>query len=124
MKVSELKGAALDYWVAKAEGIPAHMEGGKFPKCIREDAQNDPGEELGIFIYDPSTDWSYGGPIIEREKISVDRPCHPHPFDWSAHSDELTTKSAGLYSPQYGPTPLIAAMRAYVASKFGNEVNE
>ena len=53
-----------------------------------------------------STDWAHGGPIIEREKMGV----FPTHGGWAA----------GLQS---GPTPLIAAMRCYVASVLGDEVD-
>tara|TARA_R110000868_G_scaffold112176_3_gene302283 strand:- start:3114 stop:3461 length:348 start_codon:yes stop_codon:yes gene_type:complete len=69
----------------------------------------------------PSTNWSHGGPIIEREEISVakvgrslDDAMAPHPDCWCSHID-------GVYA-RYGPTPLIAAMRCFVASKLGEEV--
>ena len=52
-----------------------------------------------------SVDWQQGGPIIEREKMGV-FPTHD---GWAA----------GMQS---GPTPLIAAMRCYVASQLGDEV--
>lgn len=56
-----------------------------------------------------STDWPLGGPIIEREGICV---YHVKGSLWGA---ELTTQVSG-------PTPLIAGMRCYVASKLGDEV--
>ena len=59
----------------------------------------------------PSTDWAQGGPIIEREKITIEWTGE----DWMAyvwHDHEW-----------FGPTPLIAAMRCYVASKLGDEVD-
>jgi hypothetical protein len=58
----------------------------------------------------PSTDWSQGGPIIERERISITHQVGR----WAAQTDD------DLFA--YGPTPLIAAMRCYVASKLGDEV--
>lgn len=66
----------------------------------------------GLDGFEPSTDWSQGGPIIERELISVSSQTNGH--SWAA-------KGAHNYS--YGPTPLIAAMRCYVASKLGDEVD-
>jgi hypothetical protein len=54
-----------------------------------------------------STDWAQGGPIIERELIAI-------------HGDWKATLGEGTYE---GPTPLIAAMRCYVASKLGDEVD-
>lgn len=59
-----------------------------------------------------STDWSQGGPIIERERILIE----PHSrTEWCA-----TYKCPDAIFD--GPTPLIAAMRCYVASKLGDEV--
>lgn len=58
-----------------------------------------------------STDWAQGGPIIERERIDV------YGFDGDSWGAEDNFRAR-----QYGPTPLIAAMRCYVASKLGDEV--
>ena len=58
-----------------------------------------------------STDWAQGGPISEREKITLEWTGE----GWNAyirHDDEYPD----------GPTPLIAAMRCYVASKLGDEI--
>ena len=56
MKTNELHGAALDYAVAKCVGVEFTYE-------------DHPAHELICFKY--STDWSQGGPIIEREKIGI-----------------------------------------------------
>ena len=61
--------------------------------------------------YHPSTNWSQGGPIIEREGITL--RCGLH--GWDAELEEFDAIS-------HGPTPLIAAMRCLVASKLGDEV--
>lgn len=63
-----------------------------------------------------STDWSEGGPIIEREKISV-KAQQPEWAAYIAVCDGLTDRIL------YGPTSLIAAMRCFVASKLGDEVD-
>ena len=73
-------------------------------------------EELDYDLswFRPSTDWLQGGQIIEREGISVE-------FDgniWCAISDDPVDE----WVVTEGPTPLIAAMRCYVASKLGDEV--
>jgi hypothetical protein len=60
--------------------------------------------------YKPSEDWAQGGPIIEREKIALFLNGND---EWAA-TDGI--KNA------VGDTPLIAAMRCYVASKLGQEV--
>jgi hypothetical protein len=68
----------------------------------------------------PSTDWSMGGPIIERERITVGWDEYAARFvaelEHAARPDGVQRSSA------QGHTNLIAAMRAYVASKFGGEV--
>jgi hypothetical protein len=57
-------------------------------------------------------DWALGGPIIEREGITVRR-----------YTDALWDASIGrLDYVADGPTPLVAAMRCYVISKLGDEV--
>jgi len=103
MKTSELTGAALDWAVAKAKGYADFVLDAK---RFRE--MHDTGH------YNYSTDWAQGGPIIDREKIGVDY------FDVG---NGRPVWVAGLAPKQEtGPTPLIAAMRCYVASKLGDEV--
>jgi hypothetical protein len=96
MKTNKLTGAALDWAAAKCEG--------------RKD--NDFGWWWDN--YKPSTDWSQGGPIIEREGITT---IH-FGDDWQAR------KGDGHWQGELtkGPTLLIAAMRRYVASKLGDEI--
>jgi hypothetical protein len=96
IKTSKLQEEALDRMVAK---------------CEVGDAINE--------IDDPhfySTDWAQGGPIIERERIG---------FKYTGTAMEFVAWVNGELSTvndQHGPTPLIAAMRCYVASKLGDEV--
>ena len=98
MKTDELTGAALDWAVAKCEGVLMRWERSTHDEAPLE--------------YSPSTDWAQGGRIIEREKIEV----FIRDEKWFAYSS--------LSKPEdfYGETPLIAAMRCYVASKLGDEV--
>lgn len=112
MKTSELQGAALDLAVAKCEGV-ALVDGCIFTK--------DPDDEQVLF--NPSTDWSQGGPIIEREGITVQTdPTDAIPEAWSAYFRDCLFNEDGTDYFRNGPTPLIAAMRCYVASKLGDEV--
>ena len=100
MKTSELTGAALDWAVAKCEGL----------ECT---------EDMGLLVvegadgyYSPSIKWAQGGAIIEREGIEL--LCETLGFRWVAMPQK---------GPEWsGPTPLIAAMRCYVVSKLGYEV--
>ena len=88
-------------------------------------------EERGdlSWVYAPSTDWSQGGPIIEREELSVEPLYTSGGLDcWQAYGHNLRYDDHGNYingsdNRRYGPTPLIAAMRCYVASKLGDEVD-
>jgi hypothetical protein len=104
MKTSDLTGAALDWAVAKCEGMA-------------DDMLND-FDEYGWAYGDSrrySTDWAQGGPIIEREAITVSEGSPVAGLEWMACD-------RGSTHIQHGPTYLIAAMRCYVASKLGDEV--
>jgi hypothetical protein len=72
------------------------------------------GEYKPVAVPHYSTDWAQGGPIIEKEGIRLHRS---HTGDWWAGAESEPHK------PISGPTPLIAAMRCYVASKLGDEVD-
>jgi len=102
MKTSELTGAKLDWAVAKCEGWVDCCNGWLYQATIKDVEEGS---------YKPSTDWAQGGPIIERERIDV------YGFDGDSWGAEDNFRAR-----QYGPTPLIAAMRCYVASKLGDEV--
>lgn len=60
------------------------------------------------------TDWAQGGPIIEREKLDVGT------YRGAWRAAQHVGSAAPMYG--YGPTPLVAAMRCYVASKMGDEI--
>lgn len=113
MKTSELIDEKLNWAVAKCEG------GIWEPDSVRTAFWLWPGKYPKYSIKAPnySTDWSQGGPIIERERISV-IDIDGYDF-WKA--DKLNKEAIPVIN--YGPTPLIAAMRCYVASKFGDEID-
>lgn len=105
MQTSDLTGAALDWAVAKCEGIgEVDKFGGVWVPMPKEPHFNE--------AYTPSTNWAQGGPIIEREKIELGRT----QTEWRAQRYDV-------HCVAYGPTPLIAAMRCYVASKLGDTVD-
>lgn len=113
IKTSELKDAALDWAVAKCEGTVFKIGNGI--------STGRPLLQLphrGYKEYSPSSDWYQGGPIIEREGLWL---CKAHPTEaiWGAQYSWQTPCSGREW---FGPTPLIAAMRCYVASKLGDEV--
>jgi hypothetical protein len=105
MKTSELTGTALDWFVTQCEDVKTY--GAK-------DFRDQQGSRKNRW----STDWAQGGPIIEREKISVGN--QEHIKGQPNHSNWYATDRKDAYG--FGQTPLVAAMRCYVASKLGDEV--
>jgi hypothetical protein len=94
LRTSELKERALDWAVHVA------MHG----KCE------------GYPEHHYSADWAHGGPIIEREGIDVRYTGQT----WGAARQLNEYEEPDEW---FGPTPLIAAMRCYVASVLGDEVD-
>ena len=113
MKSNELTEAALDWAVANCEGLLAF--GWKNDTGILRITLST-GE---CIRYIPSDDWSQGGPIIEREGLTLDQ--YADFPKWQAcmwWDDENSSGNVEMY----GATILIAAMRCYVAAKLGDEV--
>jgi hypothetical protein len=112
-KVGELEGALLDAAVAKAEGFRFRIVG---DTCWLDEPLRPSTHYPESSAFDPSMHWGDGGPIIERERIGLASPgSNRHPGKWAAWT------CADVHE-FYGANPLIAAMRAYVASKFGDEI--
>ena len=105
MKTSELTGPALDWAVSKCEGKPEETLDPLTWECTAYPSD----------CYNYSTDWSIGGPIIEREGID----CIKDITQWLG---VLTATAQHGHIRKYGPTPLVAAMRCYVASMLGDQV--
>ena len=123
MKTSELIGPALAWAVGIADkriirfGIGGSLE-------VRGRTEN--GDELPEgwdmwMLWYPQSNWSQGGPIIERELIRVIAPT-VRGVDWVARIKQPLLSNMDGWFENSGPTPLIAAMRAYAASKLGDEV--
>jgi hypothetical protein len=108
MKTSELTGAALDWAVAKCEGVLMRWERSTHDEAPLE--------------YSPSTDWAQGGPIIVREGIGIWWATHFVDGEGDEYGNHWYAEDKGGDHVQTGATPLIAAMRCYVASKLGDEV--
>ncbi len=120
VQTKDLTGAALDWAVEKSNGT--HWVNGYF--CYPE---NDPDFSYPFTrktrLY--STDWAQGGPIIERERIEINPPV-PEWCDGREDKEWMATSIPAVRGDstlEVGPTPLIAAMRCYVASKLGDEVD-
>lgn len=122
--MNEFIGAELDLAVANAMGgvfrvskpWEAWDDGERIRTCLFVGDERQSIEE-----WQPSTDWSQGGPIIERERIML----IPSGDEWSASVGMTAHPMCGDPIPDetgregsgHGPTPLIAAMRAFVASR-------
>jgi len=109
--VASLEGAALDWAVANCEG-ELSQHGGQVH--LVESKVRFYEDTLDI-QYTPSTDWAQGGPIIEREGINL------RALSGALWEAETWSAEGGQYLLD-GPTPLVAAMRCYVASVLGDEV--
>ena len=103
IKTSELTGAALDWAVARADDVDYRVwKGMVVDECSNPLAYHD--------------DWGLAGPIIERERLWVQPEIGKEGTAGAWYCVAIEPFDA------YGTTPLIAAMRCYVASKLGDEV--
>ena len=115
VKTAELTDAALDWAVAKCEGKTKLYQ--RRNGALRTIDSGHP-EYAKDFLRSHdcySTDWSKGGPIIERECMTV--------HCWRSPSRPYATMFTIHLIRGEGETPLIAAMRCYVTSKMGDEVD-
>ena len=106
-----LTGDALNWAVAKCEGEEKDLFVGSDGELLSH------SWDMGLHMWWCfDTDWKSSGPIIAREGIAIERMRRL--MEWEAR----------IYPPDdtpwvfYSDSPLIAAMRCYVASKLGEEV--
>ena len=107
MKTNELTGAALDWAVAQCEGLTC------FGHQLTENKLTIVLSNGSYENFEPSCNWAQGGAIIEREIIGLD---YDAAEGWQARDFDTQQITAT------GKTPLEAAMRCYVASKLGDQV--
>jgi len=94
MHTNKLIGPALDWAVNHVEGLTGVLAPVNYCK------------------------WEHGGPIIEREGISIVQ--QGDAAEWVGSVYNYAEDDWHLHTS--GPTPLIAAMRCYVASKLGDDI--
>lgn len=127
-RTATLEGTNLDYAVAMALGNVVSFGVNRVTKEPIALMEVDGGiVGLNDVWFRPSTKWSQGGPIIEREHITIVSPApwRGTEVEWSA-AFHVSTDDAGnddYEHEEIGPTALIAAMRCFVASKLGEEVD-
>lgn len=124
VKTSELVDAALDWSVAEAAGYLSR-EGDHWMlqlPYVGPRINYRPGEKSA---FSPSTRWAQGGPIMEQEGIEL--ICNLNPAEAATFKTEphwrASKRAWSKGDVWYGPTPLVAAMRCFVASKLGDEVD-
>ena len=114
VKTSELTGAALDWAVGNCAGVLFNLNLATKPPVMHLRHQKTSHGSRWI----PTQKWSQGGVIIERECISIQHCWNEDeesPAVWQASIDDTLVE-------EQGETPLIAAMRCYVACRLGNEI--
>lgn len=118
VQTAKLIGPALDWAVAKADEKPVTL----WDECCGNGVTNgNPSEPpecccnpnvvvfCGLFSYAPSTDWSVAGRLIDQHVYAMGKH---HDVYWCHAGNHLGE----------GPTILIAACRAIVAAKLGDDV--
>jgi hypothetical protein len=121
IRVDDLTGAQLDLAVAHALGWAAEL---LVPdRCW---ARVDNGN---LTLFEPSSDWSVAGPIIQQHLIGLSPPTsrvHRHGgpnAGWGASGVwTASTWSAPRRSAWHATDPLVAAMRCFVKSRLGDEI--
>jgi hypothetical protein len=120
VKTAELTGAALDWAVLRAWRPDLEWRAMQHRDKLAVFARYP--EKLWLFIpkdwmrFSPSEEWSQGGPIIDKFR----------PQFIQSYSDRVTVQKIdgeGFNFVQHGSTLLIAAMRCFVASVKGEEVD-
>jgi len=112
VKVGDLSGAALDWAVAQVEKVQTTYRYGR--ELVADHDRSGIKLILSIRpIYSPSTDWSQGGPLIDKYFIE---------FEWITDLS-LRAELPACGSFGHGRTHLIAACRAIVASVLGPVVS-
>lgn len=148
IKTSELTGWQLAYAAAQHDPMCASLRWEKRDGVVFgvfDDDSKDEGRLTCCFLgdlnvierlrirrktsaefYAPQELWQQGGPIIERENLGQ-LPPDGHRFGawcafyWTPSQHDLAFDDS-VEHKQWGATPLIAAMRCFVAAKLGDEV--
>lgn len=117
VKTSELEGAVLDWAVAQTQGVETSWRYGRELVKVHDRGGIKLIESIRS-IYSPSTDWSQGGPLIEKYGIRVSKDIAPDMGgkDWRA---DVMGRYNGL--PK-ATSPLIALCRAVVIHELGDTV--
>ncbi len=105
MRVTELDGPLLNFWVAMSEDLALPAEPDPWHPCEN-------GGRWNPANYSPTNNWSVAGPIVSKY--------------WGELNDRLNDWLGPSWSTLsiFQSSPLVWFMRAYVATKFGEEVED
>ncbi|MEB3212420.1 MAG: phage protein NinX family protein [Leptolyngbyaceae bacterium] len=128
VKTSELTDGALDWAVCIAKGMKPEdiyiQKWGRLPASLFRRLRDEDGNLDGTYITGPdllfSRKWEAGGPIIDDEDIAVGHGNSKEDPDHKFSASKLRIHPWPIEAR--GPTKLIAAMRCFVASRLGDEV--
>ncbi|MCF5551909.1 DUF2591 domain-containing protein [Pseudomonas syringae] len=116
VKTADLVGAALDWGVAKAEGLDCGLwkKGSAPGYCVI----------IVSTFFCPATKWADCGPLIEKYQIDLTFERKGTIYAYPCNDDGLpdTSRQFDEYG-SFGSTYLIAACRAIVASVLGETVS-
>lgn len=115
IRTADLSGAQLDYWTARAQGVPAErLEIRQVPRtdtliCVKK------ADKIGSFDEGAaySTDWSLCGLLIVK--------CH---IFLGVETEGWKARPRFHFATGIGHTPPVAVCRAVVRASFGDEVEE
>ncbi|WP_175921400.1 phage protein NinX family protein [Burkholderia latens] len=117
MRVQDLVGAPLDFWVAMAQELGAPRVGVGASGCtVVREAGGAP------VPYAPSSSWADGGPLVEQLPFGAFERDGGHGAWRAVLHRAVPAAGERCTFNQSGPTLLIAAMRTLVASTFGDDV--
>ena len=126
INVNEAQGVVLDWLVAKAQKIEVVAWITEDRKAYFVVLKEDFTDKLPTTFYGdpestyyPSARWDQAGPIIESHAISLNFDNDPG-YLWAAWTPAPLRDEAEAFG--YGNAMLIAAMRCYVISKLGDQV--
>lgn len=110
VKIEDLSGPALDWAIAQVEKVKVTVNG-SFPYKVFI------GCKKGLIkaLYNPSTDWATGGPLIEKYRVGM--------YCDYTEQETITANVTGSGAAVTGSTFLIAACRAIVTAHFGESMS-
>jgi Protein of unknown function (DUF2591) len=120
IKVSEASGVVLDYLVVVARGFDVYHNA-TMNGCVIEGFwvsgyyPGDLNSWVPLNTLTHSTSWHLGGPIIDREEITID-------YRDNETLARIWKKDNYIQSYAEKRQGLIAAMRCFIVSKLGDEV--